>query len=265
MRSGGTGELTEAAFKSVMFELAQTWTPGSNPQKYAAFLRELLGAVTEAEGSFKEGRPKRRVFRHDGDIEAGSGQSSLFNSANTLDDLFEEAPPGGADAAPAAATGSSKGSSRKSSVFGRQEDEEWQDDAAAGATALEASPLVPASKKSREAGLKPSDASSRKPSGKGSFALAILEAASTATAASTGLKRTRSVTCSWHPPHVAPACFWNVGWNSVGRKCTPGRLRAFRASASGVAVSHGAPNSSNGRVVPRPSDRLVPSSSTMPG
>ena len=40
--SAGTGELTETSFKSVMFELCQTWTPGSNPAKYAAFLRDLL-------------------------------------------------------------------------------------------------------------------------------------------------------------------------------------------------------------------------------
>ena len=82
---------------------------------------------------------------------------------------------------------------------------------------------------------------------------------------STGRNAARSVTWIWQPPQVSPACFWNVGWNSAGRNQTPGRARPFMAAATACASSHGAPASSNGRVVPRPSDRLVPSSSTMPG
>ena len=82
--SKGSGELTEASFKSVLFELAETWTPGSNPQKYATFLRDLLNAIswTDAAGT--------RTFRDDDDIVPGSGQSSAFSGATDLDELFDD-------------------------------------------------------------------------------------------------------------------------------------------------------------------------------
>ena len=83
--SGGTGSIPETNFKSVMFELAQTWTPGSNPAKYVAFLRDLLHAITEvnpANGT--------RSFREDKSITPGSGQPSLFDTVTDLDDLFDD-------------------------------------------------------------------------------------------------------------------------------------------------------------------------------
>ena len=86
-----------------------------------------------------------------------------------------------------------------------------------------------------------------------------------ATPVSTGLNVVRSSTWIWHPPHVFLACFWNVGSKTAGRKCTPGSFRAFIASAKRSASTHGAPTSSNGRVVPRASEALVPSKSTVPG
>ena len=46
---------------------------------------------------------------------------------------------------------------------------------------------------------------------------------------------------------------------------TPGNLRAFIDSAKRSASTHGAPTSSNGLVVPRASDAIVPSNSTVPG
>ena len=73
-------------FKSVMFELAQTWTPGTNPGKYAAFLRDLLAAVTEEDDTVSGGG---RVFRQDSDITPGDGQPSLFLSATNLEELFD--------------------------------------------------------------------------------------------------------------------------------------------------------------------------------
>ena len=51
----------------------------------------------------------------------------------------------------------------------------------------------------------------------------------------------------------------------AGRKRTPGSPSAFIASAKRSASTHGAPSSSNGLVVPRPSETLVPSNSTVPG
>ena len=91
------------------------------------------------------------------------------------------------------------------------------------------------------------------------------QASITATPASTERNARRSVTWIWHPPQGRPACFWNVGSNVTGRKWTPARPSAFRAPASASASMPGAPTSSNGRVVPRPSDSSVPSSSTVPG
>ena len=86
-----------------------------------------------------------------------------------------------------------------------------------------------------------------------------------ATPASTGRKVRRSSMWTWHPAHPLFACFWNVGSKSAGRKNTPGSSRRFIPSAKVSATTHGAPSSSNGRVVPRPSDTLVPSNNTVPG
>ena len=81
----------------------------------------------------------------------------------------------------------------------------------------------------------------------------------------TGRKASRSVTWIWQPPHAARACFWNVGSNVAGRKWTPAGPSAFIRAANRVASIQGAPTSSNGRVVPRPSESSVPSNSTVPG
>src|SRR5438477_5130909 len=74
-----------------------------------------------------------------------------------------------------------------------------------------------------------------------------------------------SVTRIIAPPHVSPACLANIGRKWIGMKETPGSSRAVKASANGAAGSQGAPKYSKGRVVPRPSDRFVPSSRHMPG
>ena len=80
-----------------------------------------------------------------------------------------------------------------------------------------------------------------------------------------GAKLARSVTWIWTPPQVAFACLWKVGSKTVDLKCTPGARRALSASANRSSVTQGAPFSSKGRVVPRPSDTLVPSKTTVPG
>ena len=85
------------------------------------------------------------------------------------------------------------------------------------------------------------------------------------TAVLTGSNVARSVTCGWQPPHVSRACLWKVGSKNTGLKCTPGNPRAFIASARRSPSIHGAPTSSNGLVVPRPSDSIVPSNITAPG
>ena len=110
---GSDGGLSEAKFKGVMFELAQTWTPGSNPSKYVTFLTELLSAVTEVQVGDEVGSP--RTFRPLLDIVPGAGQPSLFLAASHLDDLFDDEMGGP----------------------GMQED--WQYDAAASATGAAAS------------------------------------------------------------------------------------------------------------------------------
>ena len=75
----------------------------------------------------------------------------------------------------------------------------------------------------------------------------------------------RSVTWIWHPPQSVLACLWNVGSKKTGLNHTPGSARWLSASARRSPSIHGAPMSSKGRVVPRPSDRCVPSNSTAPG
>ena len=79
------------------------------------------------------------------------------------------------------------------------------------------------------------------------------------------LRRANPTSFAWRPPQVTPWCFWNVGSNSTGRKTTPGSACALSRSANASACTHGAPTTSKGRVVPRPSDARVPSSSTVPG
>src|SRR5208283_1833305 len=81
----------------------------------------------------------------------------------------------------------------------------------------------------------------------------------------TDRKAFRSVTCNWQPPQSCPENFENVGVNQISRNFTPGSLSAFNAFASVNPSIHGAPKISNGRVVPRPSDKSVPSSMTCPG
>lgn len=86
-----------------------------------------------------------------------------------------------------------------------------------------------------------------------------------ATPVRSGLKEGRSVTCISSPWQRRPAHFWNMGLKSRGLNTTPGKFRALRASWEARAFSHGAPKSSNGLVVPRPSERFVPSMRHMPG
>ena len=54
---------------------------------------------------------------------------------------------------------------------------------------------------------------------------------------STGRNWRRSVTWIWQPPQVCFACFWNVGSNTAGLKCTPGRPRAFIRGRSSLPRS----------------------------
>jgi hypothetical protein len=76
-----------------------------------------------------------------------------------------------------------------------------------------------------------------------------------------------SSTWIWNPEHNLPECFWKVGSNQHGRSRQPriqaGMMRSMAVS-SVRGSSPGAPNNSSGRVVPRPSDKVVPSSITVP-
>ena len=67
------------------------------------------------------------------------------------------------------------------------------------------------------------------------------------------------------PRQASPACTDEVGVNATGAKRTPGSRRRFSVRASVVASSHGAPTSSNGVSVPRPTETFVVSSSATPG
>ena len=64
--SGGLGELSETAFKSVMFELAQTWTPGTDPAEYATLLQIAASGRPSTwrviRRSARAGRPRRACF-----------------------------------------------------------------------------------------------------------------------------------------------------------------------------------------------------------
>src|SRR6266571_1151566 len=56
------------------------------------------------------------------------------------------------------------------------------------------------------------------------------------------------------PPHRCPLYSPAIGMNGCPVKCTPGRLRAFSAAATSSPFIHGAPNSSKGACVPRPTE-----------
>ncbi|CAM5304576.1 hypothetical protein SGRI78S_02375 [Streptomyces griseus subsp. griseus] len=79
----------------------------------------------------------------------------------------------------------------------------------------------------------------------------------------TGSKTSRSRTCTCTPPTVFPANLENVGAKYASRKATPGSSRAFAAAAQRWSTPS-APRSSKGRVVPRPSERFVPSKRQVP-
>ena len=71
--------------------------------------------------------------------------------------------------------------------------------------------------------------------------------------------------CRCNPPQLWPACLWKVGRKCRGRRASPGRCAVPRALSRRSGSSQGAPNTSNGVVVPRPSESSVPSRSTCPG
>ncbi len=79
----------------------------------------------------------------------------------------------------------------------------------------------------------------------------------------TGSKASRSCTCSCTPPTVFPWNLENVGVKYASRNRTPAGAEAFAAAAQRPSIPS-APSSSNGRVVPRPSDRFVPSNRHVP-
>ena len=80
------------------------------------------------------------------------------------------------------------------------------------------------------------------------------------------VRRLRTWICT--PLHSLPACLWKVGSNQNSRSLQPLQPvrregAAFRRCTARASMS-GAPKSSSGRVVPRPSDSVVPSSITVP-
>lgn len=79
----------------------------------------------------------------------------------------------------------------------------------------------------------------------------------------TGSKTSRSWTCTWTPPTVTPWNLEKTGAKYASRKCTPFRCSLLAAAAQAWSMPS-APISSNGRVVPRPSERLVPSKRQVP-
>src|SRR5207249_1564307 len=82
---------------------------------------------------------------------------------------------------------------------------------------------------------------------------------------STGSNDWRSSTYTCTPPTVFPVYLENVGVKYASLNDTPGNFARFSASDNFHPSIYGAPINSNGRVVPRPSDRLVPSINPMPG
>ena len=76
--------------------------------------------------------------------------------------------------------------------------------------------------------------------------------------------RRSSVMCSCTPPHASSTHLENVGTKYASRNRTPGSVSALSASAQ-CQSRPGAPMISNGRVVPRPSEKTVPSNMQVPG
>ena len=81
----------------------------------------------------------------------------------------------------------------------------------------------------------------------------------------TGVNAARSVTWSCTPEHVSPANSENHGWKYASRNATPGKSNLRSSAAHSYASMYGAPFSSKGFVVPRPSDSSVPSRCTVAG
>src|SRR6266571_6458480 len=67
------------------------------------------------------------------------------------------------------------------------------------------------------------------------------------------------------PPHSSFANFDDLGVNLTGTKRTPASPARLSASARFDPLTHGAPISSNGVSVPRPTERFVVSSRPIPG
>ena len=70
------------------------------------------------------------------------------------------------------------------------------------------------------------------------------------------------MTCTNNPAHWVRTCFWKVGSKATGRSVQPEVTVAGNASNRRQGSIQGAPNCSNGVVVPRPSLNWVPSTST---
>ncbi len=79
----------------------------------------------------------------------------------------------------------------------------------------------------------------------------------------TGSNAARSCTWSCTPPTVLPWNLEKVGAKYASLNRTPGRPTSFAAAAQLPSIPS-APSSSNGRVVPRPSERFVPSNRHVP-
>src|SRR5688500_20201015 len=72
-----------------------------------------------------------------------------------------------------------------------------------------------------------------------------------------GSNSARSVIAMLMPLHFSPLNLLESGVNSMGTKLTPRRPWAESSAASFWPSSHGAPSTSNGVSVPRPTERLV--------
>src|SRR5262249_59241598 len=82
--------------------------------------------------------------------------------------------------------------------------------------------------------------------------------------------RRGEISCGWvrcknTPPQLLPCHLSKVGIKRIDRNRSPASWSGFSSASSFCGLMNGAPNTSNGVVVPRPSERLVPSSSTWPG
>ena len=67
------------------------------------------------------------------------------------------------------------------------------------------------------------------------------------------------------PRQRSPAYLDEAGVNSTGANLTPGTFLTLRVRASRSASIQGAPRSSNGASVPRPTETFVVSRSATPG